>query len=168
MPAANVRSIEGIRDFRAALIIFQTKLNDAIGTMKEQVFSALDWMENDRPRHWHQQELKAFDQASAARIALEVAKMRKETADFRPSLIEEKQALRDAKEWLAHCQEKVRIVNQVAIKVRHEADEFQGRMSQLERLVETEIPRMLGMLEAMLNALEAYAEIDTSKTRPEG
>lgn len=164
MTFANVRSIESIRDFRAALIIFQTKLNDALQSMKEQVFSAVDWIENDRPRHWHQAELKAFDGVTAARVALESAKMRKETADFRPSLIEEKQAVRDAKDWLAHCQEKVRIVKQVIARIRHEADEFQGRLSQMERLVETDIPKMLGMLEAMLRALEAYAEVNTAQS----
>lgn len=161
MTTANVRSIEGLREFRAAVLIFQTRVNDAIQSMKEEVFSALDWIENDRPRHWHAAELKAFDRISEARVQLEIAKMRKETADFRPSLIEEKQAVRDAKDWLAHCQEKVRLVKAAIVRVRHEADEFQGRLSQIERLVETDLPRLLGLLEAMLRALEAYAEVTT-------
>lgn len=163
MATAKVRNIEAIRDFRVALMMFQQNVNDALVSMQEQVYSALEWMENDRPRHWHQQELKAFDQISEARIALETARMRKSMDDYRPSLIEEKQALQDAKDRLAFCQEKVRIVKAMSVKVRHEADEFRGRMSQLERLIETDLPSMIALLKRMLTALEAYAEVDTRK-----
>jgi hypothetical protein len=163
MSTANVRSIEAVRDFRIALLMFQQNVSDALMTMQEQVYSALEWMENDRPRHWHQQELKAFDQVSESRIALESARMRKSMDDYRPSLIEEKQALKDAKDHLAFCQEKVRLVKAMCIKVRHEADEFRGRMSQLERLIETDLPKMIALLERMLTALESYAEVDTRK-----
>jgi hypothetical protein len=51
----------------------------------------------------------------------------------------------------------------MCIKVRHEADEFRGRMSQLERLIETDLPKMIALLERMLTALESYAEVDTRK-----
>jgi hypothetical protein len=163
MSTANVLSIEAVRDFRIALLMFQQNVSDALMAMQEQVYSALEWIENDRPRHWHQQELKAFDLISAARIALESARMRKSMDDYRPSLIEEKQALKDAKERLAFCQEKMRIVKAMCIKVRHEADEFRGRMSQLEGLIETDLPKMISLLERMLTALESYAEVDTRK-----
>ena len=163
MSTANVRSIEAVRDFRVALLIFQQNVTDALMTMQEQVYSALEWMENDRPRHWHQQELKAFDQISEARIALEGARMRKSMDDYRPSLIEEKQALRDAKDRLAFCQEKMRIDRAMCIKIRHEADEFRGRMSQLERLLDNDLPKMIALLERMLTALESYADVDTRK-----
>ena len=56
--------------FALALLMFQQNVGDALMAMQEQVYSALEWIENDRPRHWHQQELKAFDQISEARIAL--------------------------------------------------------------------------------------------------
>ena len=163
MSTANVRSIEAIRDFRVALLMFQQSVSDALTSMQEQVYSALEWMENDRPRHWHQQELQAFDKISEARIALEGARMRKSMDDYRPSLVEEKEALRDAKDRLAYCQEKMRIVKAMCIKVRHEADEFRGRLSQLERLLETDLPKMVALLERMLTALESYAEVDTRK-----
>jgi len=165
MSTANVRSIEAVRDFRIALLIFQQNVTDALMSMQEQVYSALDWMENDRPRHWHQQELKAFDEISAARIALESARMRKSMDDHRPSLIEEKQALKDAKDRLTFCQEKMRIVKTMCVKVRHETDEFRGRMSQLERLLETDLPGMIALLERMLTALESYADIDTRRNQ---
>ncbi len=161
MSRANVKSIEAIRNFRVTLIKFAEKVTDAVESMKDQVFHAVSWVELDQPRHWHQQELTAYDRVSEARIQLEVSKMRKETADFRPSLIEEKQALQAAKRRLEYCRQKVQLVKAAAFKVRHEADEFQGRLSQVDRLLETDLPNMIAMLERMVSSLEAYAEVST-------
>ncbi|MBI1310683.1 hypothetical protein GC176_05185 [bacterium] len=161
MAGANVKSIEAIRNFRVALIRFTEKVADAVESMKDQVFHAVSWVELEQPRHWHQQELTAYDRVSEARIQLEVSKMRKETADFRPSLIEEKQALRAAKRRLEYCRQKVQLVKAAAFKVRHEADEFQGRLGQVDQVLETDLPNMIAMLERMLTALEAYAEVST-------
>ncbi len=161
MSRANVKSIEAIRDFRVALIKFAEKVSDAVESMKDQVFHAVSWVELEQPRHWHQQELTAYDRVAEARIQLEVSKMRKETADFRPSLIEEKQALNAAKRRLEYCRQKVQLVKTAAYKVRHEADEFQGRLSQVDRLLETDLPNMIAMLERMVSSLEAYAEVST-------
>lgn len=87
--------------------------------------------------------------------------MRKETADFRPSLIEEKQALRDARRRLDYCRRKVQVVKAAAIRIRHEADEFQGRLSQVDRLLETDLPDMIAQLERMITALESYTDVST-------
>ena len=168
MTAANVQSIEAIRDFRAAVIVFAQQVNDSLESMKEQVFHAVDWIENDRPRYWHQQELTAYDRISETRVAYHSAKMRKETDDFTPSLVEEKEAIRVAKDRLAYCQNKLQEVKALSIKCRHEAEEFQGRMSQLERLIETDVPKMVGLMERMLVALEAYSETSVKESDDSG
>ncbi|MDA0589568.1 MAG: hypothetical protein O2820_16790 [Planctomycetota bacterium] len=168
MRKANVKSIDVIPEFRAALLVFQNRVLDSLASMQEEVFRAVDYVENDRPRHWRQQVLEAFDSIAEMRVAYEQAKMRKETAGLRASMIEEKTAIRDAKEHLQKCQQKVEIVRQAGINLHHEADEFMGRMSQLQRLVETDIPKMCGLLTRMLDALEKYAEIEAGKVDSSG
>ena len=165
---ANVESIEALQEFRTRLMIFLEKTNDALLSMQEQVYHAMDWIERDRPAYWHNARNKAFDQISQARIQLETARMRKETDGYRPSLVEEKQALRDAKSRLELCQQKIAIVQSTIGRVYHEADEFRGRMSQLQRLVETDIPNMIGLLGSMLKALEAYAEVEVKDGTTDG
>lgn len=155
---ANVRSIDAIGDFRTALLVFNERVNDALMALQEQVFYALDWVENDRPRYWRQEVLDALDSVAESRNAMENNRMRKEGFGFRPSLIEEKKALALAKQRLAYCQEKVEIVKQTGIDLRQETDEFVGRLSQLQRLVETDIPKMVGLLERMILVLERYSE----------
>lgn len=159
---ANVRSIDALKDFRAALLVFSQQVNDALITMQDQTMHALDWVENDRPRYWRQSVLDSHDLIAAKRVELEQAMLRKSGFDHRPSLIEEKEALAAAKRRLAYCQQKVQIVKQTGIELRHESDEFVGRMSQLLRLVETDLPKMVAMLEHMVLALEKYSEVAKS------
>jgi hypothetical protein len=161
---ANVKSIEAIHEFRLRLIVFQQHVNDAVMTMQDQVYQALDWIGNDRPRHWDKEVLKSYDGIASARAELETAKMRKEVAGHRPSLIEEKAVLREAKQRLTWCQKKVETVQRVSVNLRHEIDEFQGRMGHLQQLTEGELPKMIALLESMLNALEAYAEVQTKES----
>lgn len=157
MPA-DVRSLDALRDFRAALIVFLGAVGDSLMALQEAVFVAVDWVENEQPRYWDSEVLKAYDQVAEKRIALETNRMRKEAFGHRPSLAEEKQALEEAKRRLAYCQQKVDIVKNTSIDLRHEADEFLGRLSSLQRLIETDLPKMIGLLERMLLALEAYSE----------
>lgn len=168
MRKANVKSIDVLREFRGVLLVFQNRVLDSLSDMQQQIFQALDYVENDRPRHWRQQVLDAFDSISEMRVAYEQAKMRKETAGIRASMIEEKTAIRNAKEHLQTCQQKVEVVRQAGITLHHETDEFMGRMSQLQQLVETEIPKMCGLLSRMLDALEKYAEIEAGKVDSSG
>ncbi len=163
MQHANVKSIEAIQEFRSKLIVFEQRVADALMSMQEQVFHALDYVERDRPRYWNQKVLDSYDEVAEARVALETAKMRKEIAGHRPSLVEEKTAIREAKARLQKHQEKVEIVKQAAITLRHEADEFMGRMGQLQQLLETDLPKMIGMLASMVDALERYAEVGTAE-----
>ena len=156
--SANIRSLDAIREFRAALIVFLQQVGDALLSLNEQVFVAVDWVENERPRFWDREVLRGYDDVAETRIALETNRMRKEGFGHRPSLAEEKKALETAKRRLAYCQQKVEIVKQTGISLRHEADEFLGRLSTLQRAVEADLPKMIGMLERMLLSLEAYSE----------
>ncbi len=163
--SANVRSLDAIRDFRSALIVFLSQVADALLALQEQVFSAVDWVENEQPRYWDNEVLRAYDNVSEARIALETNRLRKEAFGHRPSLAEEKAALEAAKRRLAYCQQKVEIVKQAGISLRHEADEFLGRLASLQSLVDGDLPKMIGMLERMIAAIESYTETGKHPTQ---
>lgn len=155
---ANVHSLDAIRDFRSALIVFLMQLGDALSALQEQVFVAVDWVENEQPRYWDGEVLRSYDKVAEARVALETNRLRKEAFGHRPSLAEEKAALEAAKRRLAYCQQKVEIVKQTGISLRHEADEFLGRLSALQRVVDGDLPKMIGLLERMIAAIENYSE----------
>ena len=159
MPSAHVTSIEAVREFRAALIQFAEEAGAALESMSAQIHRALDWVEHQQPAYWQQQIKLAFDDVAETRMQLETCRLRT-VAGHRPLCIEEKQNHRRAKQRLEYCQQMVPKVKRWTIKFRHEADEYRGRMGQLNHTVKVELPRMIALIDRTATALEKYAEMD--------
>lgn len=164
--AANVRDINVIRDFRVRLIRFAEELEGALQAMQTETQRSHDWIEHDRPHYWTVQLRVAFDLVAATRSALTTCQMRS-VAGHRPSCIEEKQAYNKAKRRLQHCQEQIERVKRWSIKIRHDTDEFRGRMASLRRLLDQDIPQALAFLDRSAAILEQYAEIARPTTDTE-
>jgi hypothetical protein len=156
MPA-NVRDIQAIREFRAALLKFADEAESALQSMQAETNRTFEWIEHDRPHYWTVQMRKAFDQVAATRMALNACQMRT-VAGRRPSCIEEKQAYEKAKRRLQQCQEQAERIKHWNVTIHHDADEFRGRLAGLRRLLDVEIPQALARLEKTAEILESYAE----------
>jgi hypothetical protein len=155
---AHVLSIPAIRGFQVALRRFQQELALSCDLLSTEIQRAIAWIEYDRPTYWTAQTRKAFDRVAETRTRLNTCLMRT-VAGRRPSCIEEKQAYEQARRRLQHCQEQVRRVQQWALKIHRESDEFRGRMARVRRLVESDLPQMDALLQRTLTALEGYAEM---------
>ena len=83
--------------------------------------------------------------------------------DFRPSCYDEKKALMRAKRELEFAEQQIKVVKQWALKSRHEFEEFNGRMSQLTRLLEGDVPRMCALLQRLSRTLERYTHVSTAE-----
>jgi hypothetical protein len=57
---------------------------------------------------------------------------------------------------LEYCEEKQKRVRHWQQTMRHELFEYEGRISQLVRLVEVEVPQAIGVLNKILRNLEEY------------
>lgn len=155
---ANVRDIDAIREFRTALIEFIEETTGALEVMTMEMQRVKAWIEQEQPQYWTIQTRKAFDKIAETRVALNRCQMRT-VAGQRSSCIEEKQAFAAAKRRLQHCHDQVEVVKRWGMKLRHEADEFRGRLAGVRRMLETDLPRALALLEKTASVLEAYAEI---------
>ena len=158
MSAAKVTDITAVRAFKAALIEFESEAASALEMMQMQIHRALDWVEQERPAYWTKQIQVAFENVAQTRSQLNTCRMRT-VAGKRPACIEEKQAHERAKRRLQHCQQMVRRVKDVSIKLTHESDEFRGRMASFARCVENDLPRMIALIERTASSLERYAEV---------
>lgn len=158
MPAANVRSIAAIREFRAAVQVFLDEARGSLDLMRMELQRAFEWIEHDRPHYWEGQMRRAFDLVAQTRSALETCLMRT-VAGHRPSCIEEKQAHAAAKRRLEHCREQLDRVKKWTVRLHHEANEFRGRMASLHRVLEHDVPKLLALLQQTADILEQYAEI---------
>jgi hypothetical protein len=152
---AKVHSSEAIEAVRRALMLFVEQVSDALTELSAEMRRMQEWLEHDRPRYWKSQIRRAADIAHEAQQALHRCLMFP-IANERPSCTEERTALKQAQARLAYCQEKEDRVRRWQQTMRHELFEYEGRMSQLVRLVEVEVPQAIGVLNKILRNLEEY------------
>jgi exonuclease VII large subunit len=152
---AKVHSSEAIEAVRMALMSFAAQVGDALTELSAEMRRMQEWLEHDRPRYWKGQIRRAGDEAHEAQQALHRCLMFP-IANERPSCTEERTALKQAQARLAYCQEKEDRVRRWQQSMRHEMFEYEGRISQLVRLVEVEVPQAIGVLNKILRNLEEY------------
>lgn len=162
--SANLRSIEALHQFRAALIVFVDDASLAVQTMMMELQRSFEWVEREQPYYWNAQLKKAFDLVAQTRSSLETCRMRT-VAGQRSSCIEEKQAFARAKRRLQDCQDQMKALRSWANQVRHDADEFRGRLAGLQTLLEADLPKAIALLEKAITILESYADI--ARPRPD-
>lgn len=161
----NVTSIEALESLKSTLRKFDDEAISSLQAISLTLQKAIDWVELDRPAYWKTQTKVAFDRVAAARTELSTCQMRT-VAGRHPSCIEEKVALDKAKRRLQFCQEQVERVKKWAVKVRHESDEFRGRLAALQKCLDSEVPAMADMLGRSITALTAYVEGNTDPDEP--
>lgn len=156
--SANVRDIAAMREFRVSLLTFIDDASLAVQSMMMELQKSFEWIEHDRPQYWNIQVRRGFDSVDQTRSAMNSCLMRT-VAGHRPSCIVEKQAYAQAKRRLQHCQDQLKYVKKVANRLRHDADEFRGRLATLQTMLENDLPKAAAMLEKAIEVLESYAEI---------
>jgi hypothetical protein len=158
--SANVRSIDAVKNFHAAVVRFQEEARLAISSLEMQLLRFIGWLERDRPTFWKREIETCYREMSEWRVRLHQCKMRK-MGDFKPTCFEEKKALEKAKRDLEHAQKQVPIVKHWTNSAHHEANEYHGRASQMTQLIERDIPMLLAMLHQVVDRLEAYGNVQT-------
>jgi hypothetical protein len=152
---ANVQSSDAIEAVRGSLILFADQVSDALAELNGEMRRVLEWLEHDRPRHWKTQVRIAHDQVHEAQQALHRCLMFPVGGE-RPSCYEERAALKKAQARLAYCEQKAESVRHWQRAVQHELFEYEGRISQLVRAVEADVPQAIAVLGKVLRYLEEY------------
>ena len=164
--SAHVTSIDAIRQFAAAVAVFQQEARLCLSTMDAQLRTILFWLERDRPTFWKREIETCMHDISDARVRLHQCRMRR-LGDFRPSCIEEVKDLEKAKHDMEFAQKQVPTIIRWHGQASHEANEYHGRASQLVQSIERELPRLMAVLAFTIDRLEAYAAVHTPNTAPQ-
>jgi hypothetical protein len=152
---AQVRSTDAIEALRLALVKFQERVQTALDTLDGELHRASNWVEHDCPSHWKQQTHNAEDAVHQAKLDLERCLMMT-VAGERPACREQKAALVVAKARRAYCQEKNEAVRRWQRNFRHEQFEYHGRIGQLRRTIEVDVPKAAALLKTILRRLDEY------------
>ncbi len=155
--SAHVTSIDSIVAFAAALQSFEDDASRALLMIDEQAKGALQWLENDAPQYWREQIRVGYDNVARTRTALQTCRMRS-VAGNRPACLEETEAHRAAQRKVRQAEEKVEVVRKWAQKVRHQMDEYRGRIMSLKRCLEGDLPQTIALLERTVATLDDYVE----------
>jgi hypothetical protein len=161
---ANVQSVEAIDAVRNALATFMAQVTDALTELDAEMRRMKEWLEHDRPRHWRNQVRIATDRAHEAQQALHRCLMFP-VADERPSCYEERQALKAAQARLAYCQQKEERIRHWQRTVQHELFEYEGRVSQLKRVIEADTPQAISVLHKIIRHIEDYQSVRSGDPR---
>ncbi len=153
--AANVKSIETIRHFRADLQDYRDSVRQSLDILTTEISRAIDYFESDRATYWPAQERKASDLLAEARTNLGRCQMTTREGQQR-SCVEEKKAFQKAKDRLRHTREKVKATKKWLRIVQREADQFKSRLAQLSYLADTDLPRAIALLERLATRLDRY------------
>lgn len=153
--SAQVRSIDAIDSFQAALVRFEQRAKDALETLTSEVRRADDWLRSDRPPYWKEQVRLASEDVHQAKVDLNRCLMYP-VAEERTSCREERDRLKQAQARLDYCGEKTELVRQWRRELSHELYEFEGRLSVLREMLEGEMPQARGRLKQIVRQLDNY------------
>lgn len=155
MASAHVTELDALVAFRAALIVFAERTEAALGSLRQESRRTLMWLEDERPRYWQEQIRRGYDRIGTARAAYDACRMRT-VAGHRSACLEEQAALRKSQARVAYCQEQEIATRRATFRAQEQTEEFIGQLGPLERALEQDLPRMIGALERMVLAIEAY------------
>jgi len=156
--SANVRSLDAVRYFQASVLKFQEEARLCMSALELQLLKFTAWLERDRPGFWKREIEMCYRVMGEARVSLHQCRMRR-IGDFKPSCFEEKKAFEKAKKDLEFAQKQVPVVKYWIGISGHEVNEFHGRSSQMTMSIEREIPRLLALLQQVVDRLEAYGNV---------
>lgn len=154
--SAQVRSVDAIEAFRIALVRFEQRAQDALETLTGEVRRADDWLCSDRPPFWKEQVRLATEAVHEAKVDLDRCLMYPVTDGERPSCREERDALKKAQARLDYCRDKTEVVKKWKRELHHELFEFEGRLSSMREMLETELPQAHARLKQIMRSLDKY------------
>jgi hypothetical protein len=154
--AADVRSIDAVREWHAALAEYGDGLAEALAGVELEIRRAYDWLEEQQGR-W-QRAIRDCEE-DVTRAKAELAQRKFPTWDGRePDCTVQEKALRLAKARLEHAEDQVAKCRQWSARLPKLIDEvYVGPSRRLANFIEAELPKGLADLGRRVAALESYS-----------
>jgi hypothetical protein len=157
---ADVRSIDAVRDWHAALVDYRDGLSDSLAGVELEIRRARDWLEEQLSR-W-QRAIRDCEE-EVVRAKAELAQRKFPTWDGRePDCTVQEKALRLAKARLEHSEDQVAKCRQWLGRLPKMVDElYVGASRRLSNFIDAELPKALVDLSRRVESLESYAGLRT-------
>jgi hypothetical protein len=160
MSSAQVLALQGLADFQAALQTFRDKAKNALGSNEMEIRRSQDWLESQL-QHWKTEIRRAEEAVFIAKNELTRRKMMR-IGDRPADTTEQEKALRKARQWLEHAEEKRDNTKAWLLKFPDAREEYEGQAKPLQDVLEFEMGKMVLFIEQKRAALEAYRNVNPS------
>ena len=152
---ADVRNVEKVEAFRFSTVQYRQKLQQIVDQTLASTSRIERWIEDDVPRYW-QRELGLAER----RLNEANDRWSQLTSAVRPgdppSATEARMEVRQCRDRLALCQQRVSQIRRMGIEIHHEIDKLRGVMGGVGQIVETDLPAANASLQELLRHLNRY------------
>jgi len=162
---AEVHSIEALKDFRAALALYGEDALAALGAVEAEIRRTIAWLHQDRPVFWLERIKRLRERVASAKSDLFRLSLQK-TPEHHPSLGEAKERLRLAQAALADAEKRLTLVRKWQPALQQAILEYHGSVQRLKDLTSIDTPRAVAQLARLIEALEAYLQIQPPAGAP--
>lgn len=153
--AANVHSVQTLKDFKVAMVEFAEDARNALSGVEMDLRRMRDFLERDQLGYWQMQIKRRNEEVMQARSDLHRRKISQQGSDA-VSDTEQKEALREAMRRLRVAEEKVALIKKLIPQLHHAIAEYHSHAQPLGDHLTGGFERSLATLEKMVIALESY------------
>ncbi len=164
--SANVKSIDAIRQFAAAVVQFREEAKTCVTRLEMEIGRVIGWLERDRPGFWKREAEHCDRRYAESRVMLHKCRMRR-VGDFRPTCFEEQKMVQHCKQQLEFARKQLGVIRHWSITARQEADEYFGRASQLVQTLERDLPQLIALLQQSIDRLDSYNKVQLPSWSPD-
>lgn len=168
--AANVRSVEALKDFKVAMIAYAEDAVSALTSVDMEIRRTRGWLERDQLAFWRQQVKWRQAEVSMARTELHRRRLSQSNSNV-ISDTEQKEALKLAQRRLAEAEAKVERVKKWIPVLEQAIAEYHSHSQRLGDRLSGGFENSLAALDRMVSALEAYLALappSAPRFAPEG
>ena len=157
-PTARVQSIEGLEQFRAALVIFTDQAGQSLATVRADAERFLNWL-GEQFKYWQHQLRVRDEQLAEAKSDLHRCLSATIDAHRVPSCHQEKKLVALAKRRLEEAEEKLAAVKRWTMIVEEAILNFQAHAEPLAGALALDMPKALAEMDRSITRLIEYTQV---------
>ena len=157
--AANVRSLEALREFRVALIKFIDKAKRAVSTSDSEVMRTQLWLQSEQPSHWFHEIRRGEERLNQAKSELFRATLSQPDNPRGPT--DQIRLVRKRKAEIEHAKQKLEKTKRWSRTFERSTNDYRGSMTPLSSALDGTAHKAVVLIERSIATLESYLASST-------
>jgi hypothetical protein len=164
--AANLRSLNALREFRVALVDFIDKARRSLTTADAELQRVSGWLIHEQPAHWQREIRKGEERLAQAKSELFRATISQPNNPRGP--VDQKRLVAKRKAEIEHARKKLEATKRWSRTLERGGQEYRGLVGGLASSLDGDLKKAAAKIERAVASLEAYMSTTPSTyTSPE-